>query len=70
MREPVKRDHEELWSWNERYDNYKALVTRCRIHEMRNSKRNVDKFPYTAEELAIYMDYICDEIRPESEDDI
>ena len=48
MREPVKKSNEELYEWNERYDNYKALVTRCRVHYMKEPHRLFEKFPYTA----------------------
>ena len=34
---------------------------------MRNSKRVVDKFPYTAGDLAEYMNYVCDQIKPVEE---
>ena len=65
LREPLKKDGEDLWSWNERFDNYKTLMTRSRVHEMRQSKKVWQKFPYTAKQLAIYMNHICDSIRPE-----
>ena len=52
MREPLKKDGEEIWAWNERFDNYKALMSRCRVHEMRQSKKVWQEFPYTAKQLA------------------
>ena len=69
MREPLKKENEEIWAWNERYDNFKALATRCRIHQMTSSHKNADKFPYTAGQLALYMSYVCNQIKPVEDGD-
>ena len=70
FREPKKKNDEDVWDWNARFDNFKALVTRCRIHQMTNSKRNYDKFPYTSEDLAVYMNYVCDQMRPGNQGEV
>ena len=36
---------------------------------MDKSHRNSEKFPYTTEELAIYMNYICNTMRPIVDED-
>jgi hypothetical protein len=64
MREPKPFKGEEEYENIERYNNYMAFMTRCRLHLMKRSHKNAAKFPYTAEELAIYMKYLCNKICP------
>ena len=63
MKEPKKKKDEDDWDFRERYNNYMAFKTRCKTHHMNRSFRNTDRFPYNTEELAIYMNYVCDKIQ-------
>ena len=69
MKEPIKKPNEDEWEYKDRYNNYMAFMTRCRIHRIDQSHRNTERFPYTTEELAIYMDHICNIMKPVTEDD-
>ena len=60
MIEPKLRKGENEWDFRDRYNNYMAFMTRCKIHRMEKSHANRDQFPYNAKELAIYMDHIMD----------
>ena len=64
MRKPVGRKDEKDYELRERYNNYMAFMTRCKIHEMKDSHRNQEKFPYSAEDLAIYMHHLINKICP------
>jgi len=64
MRKPVAKKDEKDYELRERYNNYMAFMTRCKLHEMHTSHRNAAKFPYTAEELAIYMLHLINNICP------
>ena len=69
MREPFKKDKEEDYEFRERYNNYMAFMTRCRQTQINESHRNNEKFPYTADELALYMHNLCNNMEPISEDE-
>ena len=60
MREPRPYPNEEEYHYRERYNNYMAFMTRCKLHRMETSHNNVESFPYNAKDLAIYMDYVMD----------
>ena len=64
MRKPVAKKGEEDYELRERYNNYMAFMTRCKLHEMHTSHMNRDHFPYNADELAIYMHYLINKMVP------
>ncbi len=43
----------------EKKNDYGAMMSRCKLVHMTKTHKNTEKFPYTEDELAIYMlDYI------------
>jgi hypothetical protein len=64
MRKPVAKKDEKDYELRERYNNYMAFMTRCKIHEMTKSHANREHFPYTADDLAIYMLHLINKICP------
>jgi len=64
MKEPIRKKDEGEWEFKDRYNNYMAFMTRCRITRMDTPHRNTERFPYNTEELAIYMNHICDKMKP------
>ena len=64
MREPKPKLDEDEFEYKERYNNFMAFRTRCKVHCMEVSHRNAEKFTYTTEELAIYMDYLMEKMDP------
>ena len=68
MREPKPKPGEDEDDFKARYDNFMAFRTRCKIHRMQVSHRNQEKFPYTKDDLAIYMDDIMDKMSPIQKD--
>ena len=46
-----------------------AFMTRCKLHQMNNSHRNKEKFPYNSDELARYMHYLINNMKPVVEDE-
>ena len=64
MREPKKFPNEEDHDFRERHHNYRAFMTRCKLTEIKKSHHNNEQFPYTADELALYMQYLCDSLEP------
>ena len=64
MKEPIMKEKENEWDYKDRYNNYMAFMTRCRIHRLDASHRNNERFPYNTKELAIYMNHICDLMKP------
>ena len=69
MREPKRRDNEEDFQYFERRNNYMAMVTRCKLTEIKRSHKNKERFPYTADQLALYMQHLCNVIQPIIEDE-
>ena len=69
MREPRRRDNEEDFQYFERRNNYMAMVTRCKLTEIKKSHKNKERFPYTADQLALYMQHLCNVIQPIIEDE-
>ena len=47
--------NEEDYKFNNRMNNYKAFQSRVKIFEMTKGHANTEEFPYTADDLAIYM---------------
>ena len=64
MREPRQFPNEEEYKFRERVHNYKAFLARCKLSEIRTSHRNSEQFPYSADQLALYMKYLCDTMNP------
>ena len=56
-------------------NNYKAFQSRTKLFEMKIDHKNTEEFPYTEDELAVYMlDYIeskrlNDDVSTRSDDD-
>ena len=46
-----------------------AFMTRCKLHQMNKSHRNSARFPYNAEELAIYMHHLINTMKPVVEEE-
>ena len=69
MRKPIMKLNEEEYAFRDRYNNYMAFMTRCKIHQMNISHKNQARFPYNAEELAIYMHYLLDHMKPVVEEE-
>ena len=69
MREPRPYPNEENYKYRERYNNFIAFMTRCRLTQINNSYKNNDKFPYTAGDLALYMQHLCNTMDPIIEDE-
>ena len=67
MVEPKPRKDESEYEYRDRYNNFMAFMTRCKLHRMENSHPNSARFPYNAKELAIYMNYVMDKMDPEVE---
>ena len=59
MREPRPYQNEESYHFRERYNNYMAFMTRCKLTQINKSHKNNEAFPYTAEQLALYMQHLC-----------
>ena len=54
-----KPKEEEEYKYNNRVNNHNAFKSRTCLIEMMHRHENSEEFPYTAEELGIYMkDYI------------
>ena len=58
--EPKRYKGEDDWDFQARYDTHMALKSRCGVHYMPKGHSRNEKFPYTADDLARYMDYILD----------
>ena len=51
--------NEEDYKFKNRKNNYKAFMSRVKLVEMFQEHENNETFPYSADDLAIYMlDYI------------
>ena len=37
------------------------MMSRCKLTEVKQSHSNSEFFPYTADQLAIYMNYLCEQ---------
>ena len=64
MKEPIRKENEGEWEYKDRYNNFMAFMTRCKIHRMDKAHGNTERFPYNTMELAIYMDHICNLMKP------
>ena len=69
MREPKRRANEEDYEYQDRCNNFKAFQARCRQTRVERSHQNSDQFPYTIEQLALYMQHLCDVLEPKHEED-
>ena len=69
MREPKKRDQEEDYKFTERKNSFMAMMTRCKLTEIKKSHKNKDIFPYNSDQLALYMQHLCNAIQPIVEDE-
>ena len=69
MREPRKRNQELDYKFTERKNSYMAMMTRCKLTEIKTSHKNNEHFPYTADQLALYMQHLCNLIHPIVEDE-
>ena len=55
MRDPKRKPEEEDYEFYERKDNFGAFKSRCRLTRLERYHRNAEQFPYTADQLALYM---------------
>ena len=46
-----------------------AMRTRCKLTEIKRSHKKNEHFPYTADELALYMQHLCNTMEPIIEDE-
>jgi len=69
MREPKQYKNEEDYSFRERKNNYMAFMSRCRLTQINCSHRNSDEFPYDHNDLALYMQHLCNTIDPKIEEE-
>jgi hypothetical protein len=70
MKEPTQGPDEEVWHFSQRKYNYGAFKSRCKITKMERSHSNTDRFPYTAEQLALYMQHLCNRMEPVVEEEV
>ena len=70
MREPQRRNDEEDYQYTERRNNFKAFMSRCKLTEIKTSHQNNEEFPYTANQLAVYMNHLCNTMDPIIEDEV
>ena len=61
---PVKGPNETEISFKNRKHDHEAMMTRIKMTEVKQSHPNSTPFPYTADELAIYMNYLCEQYEP------
>jgi hypothetical protein len=45
-----------------------AIMSRCKLTEVKISHSNNEIFPYSAEELALYMHHICEQLEAPPQD--
>ena len=64
MRPPKRYEKEEEYAFRERHNNYMAFMTRCRSTQINQSHRNGERFPYTTDQLALYMNHLCNTMDP------
>ena len=57
---PVKGSNENGISFNNRLHDYGALMSRVKMIEVTQSHCNSTPFPYTADELALYLQHLCE----------
>ena len=69
MREPKQYMNEEDYKFRERCHNFRAFMSRCKLTEIKTSHRNSEQFPYTADQLALYMQHLCDTMEPVEEEE-
>ena len=43
-------------------------MSRCKLTHVKHSHENSEEFPYTADELAVYMHHICEQMLEPLED--
>ena len=55
MRKPTRMKDEEEYKFLDRWNNYMAFMSRCKLSYMKKSYSNKCKFPYTSLDLARYM---------------
>ena len=44
-------------------------MSRCKLTEIQTSHKNCERFPYSADELALYMQHLCDIMEPVVEEE-
>jgi len=49
MRLPQRQKEEKDYEYQERWNNYMAFMTRCRMTQINHSHKNSDEFPYDAD---------------------
>ena len=69
MREPKQFQNEADYEFRERHHNFRAFMSRCKLTEIQKSHKNNEQFPYTADELAWYMQHLCNTMEPIIEDE-
>ena len=67
LRPPIRMHNETEWDFKEREILHGALMSRCKLVEVKVSHANSEQFPYTAKDLAVYMKHICDEFDKEGQ---
>ena len=66
--EPIKQYNETDIAFANRQLDYGAMISRIKLSYMKHSHLNSDAFPYTSDELAIYMLHLCVQLDAPSED--
>ncbi len=57
LREPKRKDSEEEYVFTERNHDYMAFMSRCKLTQMTVSHKNKEVFPYSTDDLAMFMKY-------------
>ena len=70
MIKPYRSDKETDQQFQDREYNYMAFMTRCKITKIKQSHKNCEQFPYTADQLAQYMQLLCNTVKPIIEDEL
>ena len=70
MRKPKKYANEEDYEFEERENNFYAFMSRCKLHQMKIRHKNKSLFPYSEDELALYMNYIYGIVKPKEDEEL
>ena len=65
---PRKHSSESETAFRNRQLDHGAIMSRCKLTEVKVSHSNSETFPYTAEQLAVYMFHICEQEERPPED--
>ena len=56
---PTKGNNENQTQFENRLLDHGAMMSRCKLTHLKIPHSNSDVFPYTSDELAIYMKHLC-----------